>query len=65
MIVVLNNAPAVAAYLPQIKTMAGWLQDIPGTSGIRGAYITIGIGLVALALRVMLLIEKKFFIGGE
>jgi hypothetical protein len=65
MIVVLNNAPAVAAYLPQIKPMAGWLQDIPGTSGIRGAYITIGIGLVALALRVMLLIEKKFFIGGE
>lgn len=65
LIVVLNNAPAVAAFWPQIKGIAGWVQDVPGTSGIRGCYITVGIGLVALAIRVMLLIEKQFFVGGE
>lgn len=63
--VVLNNAPAFAAAWPPINAIAGWFQDVPGTSGIRGAYITIGVGLVALAIRVMLLIEKRFFIGAE
>jgi len=65
LVVVLNNAPAVAAAWPPINAIAAWFQDVPGTSGIRGAYITIGIGVVALAIRVMLLIEKQFFVGGE
>ena len=64
-IVVLNNAPAFAAAWPPINDLAAWLQNIPGTSGIRGCYITVGIGLVALALRVMLQKEKGFFAGAE
>jgi len=65
LIVVLNNAPAIAAFWPQINAIAGWVQDVPGTSGIRGCYITVGVGLVALAIRVIMLIEKRFFVGGE
>ena len=65
LIVVLNNSPAVAAAWPGFKILATWLQDVPGTSGIRGCYITVGIGLVALAIRIMLRKEKGFFVGPE
>jgi hypothetical protein len=65
LIVVLNNSPAVAAALPITKVLATWLQDVPGTSGIRGCYITVGIGLVALAIRIILRKEKGFFVGTE
>jgi len=62
LIIVLHNAPAVVAVWPPIHKIAAWVQDIPGTSGIRGCYITVGVGLIALAVRVILLIEKEVFV---
>ena len=64
LIVILHNAPAVASIWPPIDTLSNWISDVPGAATFRGTYISVGIGLVALAIRVMLLVEKRFIVGG-
>jgi hypothetical protein len=44
--------------------MAGWLVDIPAVAAKRGILIGIGLGSVAVALRVMLGIERAW-LGGR
>jgi hypothetical protein len=65
LIVIFHNAPAVATVWPPIDTLSNWIADVPGAATFRGTYITVGVGLVALAVRVVLLIEKRFLVGGE
>jgi hypothetical protein len=65
LIVVLHNSPAVVSMYPIFDDMSNWISDVPGAATFRGTYITVGVGLVALAIRVMLLVEKRFIVGGE
>jgi hypothetical protein len=65
LIVVLHNAPAVVSVYPIFDDMSNWISNVPGAATFRGTYITVGVGLVALAIRVMLLVEKRFIVGGE
>ena len=65
LIVILHNAPAVVSVFPIFDDMSNWISSVPGAATFRGTTISVGVGLVALAMRVMLMVEKRFIVGGE
>jgi hypothetical protein len=60
----LNNAPITAVVLPQMLTVSRWVQDVPNIAGKWGTELAVGIGMVGIAIRVMLFLERRFISGG-
>ena len=52
-----RNAPLITTLIPQIATVADWLQ-IPLTGGSRGALIGAGIGALMISLRASIMKEQ-------
>jgi hypothetical protein len=63
-IVMLGRIPIGEMLSPWLPRTAGWLVDIPAVAAKRGILIGIGLGSVAVALRVMLGIERAW-LGGR
>jgi hypothetical protein len=61
----LNNAPITAVWFPPMLTVSRWVQDVPNIAGLWGSELAVGIGMVGIAVRVMLLLERRFIAGGS
>jgi hypothetical protein len=61
----LNNAPITATVFPPALVVSKWVQNVPNIAGKWGSELALGIGLVAIAIRVMLLLERRFIAGGS
>jgi len=55
---ILYLAPSIPASIPVIGTFADWIVNVPAKGGARGAIITMGVGALLLALRMMTGKEK-------
>ncbi len=50
---ILYLAPSIPAVVPAIGTFAEWIVNVPARGGARGAIITMGVGALLLALRML------------
>jgi len=55
---ILYLAPSIPAVVPAIGTFANWIVNVPAKGGARGAIITMGVGALLLALRMLTGKEK-------
>jgi len=55
---ILYLAPSIPTIVPPIGTFADWIVNVPAKGGARGAIITMGVGALLLALRMMTGKEK-------
>jgi len=62
-LVVTKNAPIISAIIPWWETLGSWVMDVPAVSGMRGMVIGVGVGVVAMGLRVLLQIERRSLTG--
>lgn len=63
-IVVMSNAPLFTSSLPFLITMKDWIFDVPNTATGRGVMIGAALGAIALAVRVLMGIERGYLRGG-
>jgi hypothetical protein len=54
----LAASPVVVAFVPALGDLATWLNFIPGGAGSRGIIMCIGIGAIALSIRLLLQQER-------
>jgi hypothetical protein len=54
----LANSPVVVSYIPALVPLNSWFADIPGAAGSRGILMGIGIGAIALSVRLLLQTER-------
>lgn len=47
-------SPMMAAFIPQLQTLYTWFANVPGAAGARGLIMAIGIGAIALSVRLIL-----------
>ena len=57
-LVLLKNAPIGGAIWPGFEIIGAWFMDYLGNAGMRGYYISIGIGVVAFGIRAVLGYER-------
>jgi len=55
---ILYLAPSIPAVVPAIGTFADWIINVPAKGGARGAIITMAVGALLLAFRMMTGTEK-------
>ena len=60
LIVMIGRIPVGEMMGPQIPDLAGWLVGVPAVAAKRGILIGIGLGSIAVALRVMLGVERAW-----
>ncbi|MBC8498416.1 hypothetical protein ISS40_04720 [Candidatus Bathyarchaeota archaeon] len=63
-IVVMSNAPLFTSSLPFLITWKDWIFDVPNTATGRGVMIGAALGAIALAVRVLMGIERGYLRGG-
>lgn len=56
----LAASPMVVAFVPGLNDIYTWLADIPGAAGSRGLIMAIGIGAIALSIRLILQKETSW-----
>lgn len=60
LIVMIGRIPVGEAIGPALPDLAGWIVSVPAVAAKRGILIGIGLGSVAVALRVMLGVERAW-----
>lgn len=63
-IVVMSNAPLFTSSMPFLITWKDWIFDVPNTATGRGVMIGAALGAIALAVRVLMGIERGYLRGG-
>jgi len=63
-IVVMSNAPLFTSSAPFLITWKDWIFDVPNTATGRGVMIGAALGAIALAVRVLMGIERGYLRGG-
>jgi len=63
-IVVLSNGPLFTSTLPFLVTWKNWILDVPNLATRRGVMIGGALGAIALAMRVLLGVERGYLRGG-
>ncbi len=62
-LVVTKNAPIIGAVAPWWEYLGSWIMDVPAVGGMRGLIIGVGVGVVALGIRVLLQMEERSIVG--
>lgn len=65
LIVMIGRIPVGEMMSPIFPQTAGWLVDVPAVAAKRGILIGVGLGSVAVALRVILGIERAWLGGSQ
>lgn len=65
LVVMIGRIPVGELISPQLPRAAAWLVDVPAVAAKRGILIGVGLGSVAVALRVMLGIERAWLGGSK
>lgn len=60
LVVMIGRIPVGEMLGPQLPDLAGWIVSVPAVAAKRGILIGIGLGSVAVALRVMLGVERAW-----
>jgi hypothetical protein len=63
-IVVMSNGPLFTSALPFLVTWKNWILDVPNLATRRGVMIGGALGAIALAMRVLLGVERGYLRGG-
>lgn len=63
-LVMLGNVPLGAAISKAFPAIGTWLMNVPNAAGQRGILISATVGFIALALRVVIGLERTHFRGG-
>jgi hypothetical protein len=59
-VILVANAPAVAATLPFLNTARSWIMDVELTAAYRAILIGIGLGTIMLGFRVLFGLERTY-----
>lgn len=62
-LVTTRNTPVISAIIPWWENLGTWIMDVPAVAGMRGMVIGVGIGSVAMAIRMILWMEKRSVTG--
>jgi hypothetical protein len=65
LVVMLGRIPPGEMASSQLPRLAAWLVDVPAVAAKRGILIGVGLGSVAVALRVLLGIERSWLGGSQ
>ncbi len=65
LIVMIGRIPIGEMIGPQLPDLASWLVGVPAVAAKRGILIGIGLGSIAVALRVMLGVERAWLGAGK
>jgi len=62
-LVVTRNTPVISAIIPWWESLGTWIMNVPGVSGMRGLVIGVGVGVVAMGIRMLLQMERRPITG--
>ena len=63
-IVVMSNAPLFTSAFPFFIDMKNWIFDVPNASTMRAVTMGAALGAIALAVRMLMGIERGYLRGG-